>query len=1615
MSSEHHSQSGGRPTLHPDGPHLPVLMDSDFNKRIAKHLIEQYEILQAEREGDGCSLYVSPMCQRNEFSQLGEEMKPDPSNLLFLLFSLASLSPPFRRTVFSFLFSSLSGTSSSQIVSLSSSPRGKMLKLSDEGVVSHSLLFSQSWALSLVAVHSAEIRAQTSFPFPLIHSTTEHQISDSLVMKWDEIEEHLLDSIRNLLSRQTHGRAPNQTGQSQLFNTVLVYSILADRSPTKNRQHRSFPNQSGIDFVIIWKILELIYTLESTEANLRGESRPGASKKSRVLYRLLYLCAYTNKQILVDLMDGRPTGLVSRLAPSLQSIAQKAVCVILDDQLVQQWNLVNETVAFANHLVYKVLQREGAKSPRVSSSNSYEELIACLSLLACRHVLPTLYVCDTLIPFTLTLLTESLKAVKNRAGKGLRDWLPKKSRVFINLLRSCCDGREQAQSCLANLLCEAMSGNDVEQLLAHPLVSIIELLFQFSDSRLICIQSHPDSWDICPFSLPLSLSIPTVPAVPRDFVVNHSEEIRVTEGRTLHCDKEPPRNYRARAQLIVLSNEFSDDAIWCEGVGSSNENRMKRWEKGFDDQETMWETSLLPNMGQMAVWPSANCFSYEIELQTKWCGSFGLEEVVNQGRQNGVFIRLFCDSTGLYLESNFERTLLQREELRPKDKISLLFDVDQSRLSFSLNGTVLTSLSTLFHFRDMAVAPVITMSAPQTRITITSVEHSQLDHSKGFLVHEASSVQRANPVFRSPRHCTSRDLIETVRSLLPFDSLPFSLWTKEGKQLVESDEQAFRTDELLIDLWLRYEHCPGRTEGAFQPSEERDSVEMVWQGEHSKVFDKFCARGGMSSVIHQVFAAAISKYKSLLKDRILIPDDHIFVLRWLARMFLHTTLYDMHNKISYPHTSYMFPFSSPSSSPSPSPTPSPTPSPSLSRLIPPSLSPSPPPLSSPSPSPPSSLSPAPSPSSFPSLSSSPSPSPSPIPVSSASPSPGITSSKMLYESETLLVLLSMASYYSTGEPELFQAHIDATDQLINMADHSLVQLLRMMPAFVAQEASNVGLVQLLLDQLADVAQIESEGFPCSGKKIPKMISELFVLTQSNQALRKDLQSQNPSKEKQENKTWATGVGYATGSGGGTEFFETAYEEMQQVKASRVRFALGIINLILRTLISSSVGASSEILETLRQSCLIRVLVCHFRSNSLLDIMKNLPLYMTLFETVECLCDESLVSLLLPENEPNKKGSSFSLFSVLSSLNGVAEHVLKHAVKIGEEGEGEESSTDSQVDLAKEFDSGNFSELSVAKHIIGLWAATKQAVFSSQGGRASDEECFEEEEDEFDEESAYQKALAPHQLGDYEMDLSGKTDGHHFASVLGTESSVSRKKLVRLIQEVTSMQSGLPLNPASSVFVRTDSDRMDVMEAMIVGPPNTPYSGGIFLFDLYCPPNYPAVPPKVNLRTTGHNTVRFNPNLYVCGKVCLSLLGTWSGQSGEVWQPKISSILQVWVSIQSLIFVDEPYFNEPGYERLIGTTQGQIASRAYNQVVREQTIRWAMIDQLENPKPGFVDVIHLHFGHRVSFIMAQLEKWLVMTKDEKQRQNMANLIERLACLFEEKLGYSHAERFWVLES
>ena len=58
----------------------------------------------------------------------------------------------------------------------------------------------------------------------------------------------------------------------------------------------------------------------------------------------------------------------------------------------------------------------------------------------------------------------------------------------------------------------------------------------------------------------------------------------------------------------------------------------------------------------------------------------------------------------------------------------------------------------------------------------------------------------------------------------------------------------------------------------------------------------------------------------------------------------------------------------------------------------------------------------------------------------------------------------------------------------------------------------------------------------------------------------------------------------------------------------------------------------------------------------------------------------------------------------------------------------------------------------------------------------------------------------------------------------------------------------------------------------------------------------------------------------------------TGERKLIYQKHLNNILyilQVLISIQSLIMVPDPYFNEPGYEQYINTDAGRKMSSEYN--------------------------------------------------------------------------------------
>jgi ubiquitin-conjugating enzyme E2 Z len=134
--------------------------------------------------------------------------------------------------------------------------------------------------------------------------------------------------------------------------------------------------------------------------------------------------------------------------------------------------------------------------------------------------------------------------------------------------------------------------------------------------------------------------------------------------------------------------------------------------------------------------------------------------------------------------------------------------------------------------------------------------------------------------------------------------------------------------------------------------------------------------------------------------------------------------------------------------------------------------------------------------------------------------------------------------------------------------------------------------------------------------------------------------------------------------------------------------------------------------------------------------------------------------------------------------------------------------------------------------------------------------------------------------------------------------VTRDTIKRLAKDVKDIIK----NPLTDNGIYYAHDENNILKgyAMIVGPPDTPYAGGYYFFMFQYPHDYPFKPPVVTYHTNDGVT-RFNPNLYRCGKVCISILNTWKGPQWTSCQ----SITSVLLCLCGSVLNDNPLLNEPG--------------------------------------------------------------------------------------------------------
>lgn len=204
-------------------------------------------------------------------------------------------------------------------------------------------------------------------------------------------------------------------------------------------------------------------------------------------------------------------------------------------------------------------------------------------------------------------------------------------------------------------------------------------------------------------------------------------------------------------------------------------------------------------------------------------------------------------------------------------------------------------------------------------------------------------------------------------------------------------------------------------------------------------------------------------------------------------------------------------------------------------------------------------------------------------------------------------------------------------------------------------------------------------------------------------------------------------------------------------------------------------------------------------------------------------------------------------------------------------------------------------------------------------------------------------------------------------------SLSANQVSRIQKEFIILKKSIILHKDASIFFCIQKNNVNKIRFLISGPRDTPYEFGLFIFDMTMPSNFPSSPPLVNFSNNGGK--RFNPNLYDSGKVCLSLLGTWRGEKGESWNSNTSTFNQLVISIQSQILIEEPYFNEPGYEKSIGTELGKKMSQEYNYNIRQYTIDHTINDLLEKNKyPEFKEIINKYFKFQKDNMFKTFTKW-----------------------------------------
>ncbi len=142
---------------------------------------------------------------------------------------------------------------------------------------------------------------------------------------------------------------------------------------------------------------------------------------------------------------------------------------------------------------------------------------------------------------------------------------------------------------------------------------------------------------------------------------------------------------------------------------------------------------------------------------------------------------------------------------------------------------------------------------------------------------------------------------------------------------------------------------------------------------------------------------------------------------------------------------------------------------------------------------------------------------------------------------------------------------------------------------------------------------------------------------------------------------------------------------------------------------------------------------------------------------------------------------------------------------------------------------------------------------------------------------------------------------------------------RIVKELKDIQK----DPPAGISARPRGDTIHQWEAIIAGPIDTSYEGGIFKLYLDFPNEYPYHPPKVRFITKV-----FHPNINTHGEICLDILR-------DKWSPALTAS-RVLLSIMSLL--GDPNPNDPLMPNIANLYKNN--RKAYEIQAKEWTLKFA---------------------------------------------------------------------------